>query len=136
MSQKQLSRGRGSGSPHPTRFKKGVSGNPKGRPKGSKKNLVLSIRYELARVLTVRENGKNRKMTVRDFIAKKWIAKAVEGDARAIQELLALDCPPSQRDDAAQADWQNEMAAAHETLLKKLRRTWIVLPEPPAADEH
>jgi hypothetical protein len=131
MSKKKLSRGKSFNSLHPTRFKKGVSGNPKGRPKGSKKNLFVSIRQELARVLTVREGGKTRKMTVRDIIAKKWITQALEGDPRAIRELLALDSPPSQRDEASQADWLNEMASARETLKRKLRRTRIVIPDPP-----
>ena len=45
-----------------SRFKKGKSGNPRGRPKGS-----TNHRTQLCRVLdekiTVRENGKSRRMT-------------------------------------------------------------------------
>ena len=47
--------------PEETRFKPGQSGNPKGRPKGSK-NLRTLFAEELRRSVTLKENGKTRRV--------------------------------------------------------------------------
>lgn len=47
--------------PKATRFTAGNSGNPNGRPKGSK-NLSTLFAEELARTITLTENGKRKKM--------------------------------------------------------------------------
>jgi hypothetical protein len=45
--------------PKATRFKPGVSGNPNGRPKGTR-NLATDLAAELGEQITVRENGRPR----------------------------------------------------------------------------
>ena len=47
--------------PRPTRFQPSRSGNPKGRPKGSK-NFSTLFSEELAQPVTLTENGKRRRM--------------------------------------------------------------------------
>lgn len=73
--------------PTHSRFKKGTSGNPKGRrPKSS--NVDKLMDEELDRKITVHENGKSARITLRQFIIKRHIRNAMEGDARAINHVL------------------------------------------------
>jgi hypothetical protein len=48
--------------PKHSRFEKGKSGNPKGRPKGAK-NIATIMNAALAEKVTVRANGRTRRMT-------------------------------------------------------------------------
>jgi hypothetical protein len=73
--------------PEETKFKSGKSGNPKGRPKGSKNtyNLMNDI---LNQKLEVIENGKKIKMSKKAAMLTQLINKAVKGDTKAISVLL------------------------------------------------
>jgi hypothetical protein len=73
--------------PEATRFKPVQSGNPKGRPKGSR-NFSTAIEKELNARVVVNENGKRRTITKRDAAAKQLVNKAVTGDPRALSALL------------------------------------------------
>jgi hypothetical protein len=52
--------------PQRSRFKKGESGNPNGRPRGSK-NLATLLEKELRQRVVVNENGRRRSIT-----KKRW----------------------------------------------------------------
>ncbi len=73
--------------PLATRFKPGESGNLKGRPKEAK-NFATVISQELKSRIPVTENGKPKKISKRQAIAKQMINKAVTGDHRATQIVL------------------------------------------------
>jgi hypothetical protein len=73
--------------PVATRFKPGESGNPRGRPKGSR-NFATAIEKELNARLAVTENGKRRTITKRQAVAKQLVNKAISGDPRALPTLL------------------------------------------------
>lgn len=73
--------------PKANRFKKGSSGNPKGRPKG-KKNFATILVEELSEKLTIKEAGKSRKVTKLEAVTKQLVTKAINGDPRALAELL------------------------------------------------
>ena len=73
--------------PTATRFKHGHSGNPKGRPKGSK-NFSTHFEEELSQQVTLVENGKRRRMTKRQALAKQLTNKALSNDARAAALVL------------------------------------------------
>ena len=75
--------------PKATRFKKGKSGNPRGRPKGSL-NLATDLTAELGEQITVREDGRPRKVSKQRALIKSLMAKALQGDVRATASLLAL----------------------------------------------
>ena len=75
--------------PESTRFKKGESGNPRGRPKG-RKNWITQADRILNEKVTVNENGRRTTITKFEAAVKQLVNKAASGDHRAIQELLAL----------------------------------------------
>ena len=75
--------------PLATRFKKGRSGNPNGRPRGQA-NLLTEIKDELKERITVREGGKSRRVTKQRAILKSLIAKGLSGDVKAMTSILVL----------------------------------------------
>ena len=75
--------------PKHTRFKKGQSGNPKGRPKGSR-NFATDLDDVLSTKVTVQENGRPREVTAQQATLLQLVAKALKGDVRAIDRLLTL----------------------------------------------
>jgi hypothetical protein len=80
----------GYGKPPKTKqFKRGRSGNPKGRPKGSR-NLATDLAAELGEPITVREDGRSRRVSKQRALIKSLMAKALQGDVRATGAMLAL----------------------------------------------
>jgi Family of unknown function (DUF5681) len=75
--------------PMHTRFKPGQSGNVKGRPRGSK-NLTTTMTKELNQKVTINENGRRKKITMREAIAKQALNKAAGGNSSLIRALLTL----------------------------------------------
>lgn len=73
----------------------GESGNKKGKPMGAK-SFAAEVRRLLKRKITVRKNGKVRKVTVVEANFERLLHKAMEGDTRAmmmIQELARQYLP-------------------------------------------
>ena len=75
--------------PKKNRFKPGNSGNPKGRPKGSK-NLSTILRQRLNKKVQVAENGRRKMITVEEVIVAKMVNDAAAGDPIARRETLRL----------------------------------------------
>jgi Family of unknown function (DUF5681) len=75
--------------PKATQFKPGKSGNPKGRPKGSL-NLVSDLAAELGEQITVREDGRTRRISKQRALIKSLLAKGIQGEVRAAAAVLAL----------------------------------------------
>src|SRR5271165_916150 len=73
--------------PRHTQFKPGQSGNVKGRPKGAK-NFATVFQEELCVPIEVTENGKRKRISKRQAIAKQHINKAVAGDPKAAAIVL------------------------------------------------
>ena len=73
--------------PKSTQFKKGQSGNPKGRPKGTK-NFKTDLIEELSEPVLVTEGGKGTTMSKQRAILKRTVQKALAGDMRAISLLV------------------------------------------------
>jgi len=76
--------------PKSTRFKKGQSGNSKGRPKGAK-GVRASLRRELESKITVREGGKEVRISKAEAMAKQFAACGLKGNTKVIMALLKLD---------------------------------------------
>lgn len=75
--------------PKHTRFRKGVSGNPKGRPKGSR-NLATILARALREKVVVNENGRRRTMSKLDAAVAQLVNKSASGDLVALRQLMAL----------------------------------------------
>jgi len=75
--------------PKSGQFKRGKSGNPKGRAKGSLK-LATDLAAELNEQITVREDGRARRVSKQRALIKSLMAKALQGDIRANAAILAL----------------------------------------------
>jgi hypothetical protein len=76
--------------PKNSQFKKGQSGNPKGRPKGTK-NLATDLEEEMYETIEVIEGGRPIKVTKQRAMAKRLMEKALKGDLKAISTLLQLN---------------------------------------------
>jgi hypothetical protein len=70
-------------------FKKGQSGNPRGRPPGAK-NLTTLLNDALNEPVTITENGRRRKITKREAVIKQLVNKSASSDARSLKILLDL----------------------------------------------
>jgi hypothetical protein len=75
--------------PRGMQFKRGKSGNPKGRPRGSR-NLAIDLAAELGEPITVREDGRHRRVSKQRALIKSLMAKSLQGDVRAAAALLSL----------------------------------------------
>jgi len=75
--------------PESTRFKKGVSGNPRGRPKGSL-NVATVFTKTLREKVIINEHGQRRTVTKLEAAVKQLVNKAASGDQRSMSLLLDL----------------------------------------------
>jgi len=75
--------------PRHSQFKKGQSGNPRGRAKGTR-NLPSLIMSGLNELVTITENGKRRKITKLEAMTKQLANKGASGDPKATQLLIGM----------------------------------------------
>ena len=75
--------------PRETRFVKGRSGNPRGRPRGAKSFTAL-LSDKLNEPVTVAENGGRRKISKREAIVTQLVNRSAAADFRAIKILLDI----------------------------------------------
>ena len=83
--------------PKEHQFKKGKSGNPKGRPRKKKQpssdlslDIMTSLHRELAKTISVQENGQHRVITKLDAIFAQLVAQSVNGKPSQQKMLLSL----------------------------------------------
>ena len=83
--------------PKEHQFKKGKSGNPKGRPRKKKQSssdpgldLIASVHRELRKSVFVQENGKHREITKLDAFSAQLVAQSVNGKPSQQKMLLSL----------------------------------------------
>lgn len=79
--------------PQEHQFRKGTSGNPRGRPPGTKDFKTL-IQRELDRVFKATLDGRTVKITKREAMAMRLVDKALSGDHRAIEACIKFGAVP------------------------------------------
>jgi uncharacterized protein DUF5681 len=75
--------------PEHTRFQRGQSGNPQGRPKGTL-SMATVLERTLREKVVITENGKRRTITKLEAAIKQLSNKAASGELKALQLLAAL----------------------------------------------
>jgi hypothetical protein len=75
--------------PQHTRFVKGQSGNPRGRPPGAK-NMKTLLSKALNELVVVTEPGGRRKVSKREAIVTQLVNRSAKADYKAIQILLGM----------------------------------------------
>ena len=105
--------------PKHTRFKKGQSGNPAGRPKGRKS---LNKRFEemMAEKVTIVENGERKQVAKGDLLLKSLFNQATKGNIRAADMLLKrLDAIEYEQESHKMAKSGRELDEADIEILSK-----------------
>jgi len=75
--------------PKATQFKKGQSGNAKGRPKLAKA-LKTDLQEELEETIAISDSGKPKSITKQRALLKRLMASALNGNMQALKTLLML----------------------------------------------
>lgn len=75
--------------PKSGQFKKGQSGNAKGRPKGSNNFLTL-LDQELAQSIVVNENGRKKTVSRMQAMVKRMVAGALQGDQKTLLTVFEI----------------------------------------------
>ena len=105
--------------PRHSRFVKGQSGNPRGRPSGAK-NLKTLLNKALNELVIVTENGGHRKISKREAIITQLVNRSAKADLRAVQILLTMlrDIEGHAEPGAADPDLFTE---ADEQIIQRIR---------------
>lgn len=121
--------------PKGSRFKKGQSGNPKGRPKGAK-SVKSSMKRELESKISVRQNGRTITISKSEAAAKRLVDMALQGDPKALLLLVKLDSELFEDAVKAVSDEQRLDAGPvdHEMLASYLAGGFGVADVPEAED--
>ncbi len=75
--------------PAHSRFKKGTSGNPRGRPKG-RLDFATVLLKTLREKVVINENGRRTIITKLEASVKQLVNKAAAGDLRALSHLIGI----------------------------------------------
>lgn len=101
--------------PKHARFKPGQSGNPKGRPKGGR-NFKTDLMATLKAPVRVTKDGKPKTLSTQEAILYRLREKALKGEARAIDRLVALALAHNNEELPAEAS--QEVSAADAAMLE------------------
>jgi hypothetical protein len=105
--------------PRHTRFAKGQSGNPRGRPCGAK-NFTTLLEEALNEPVTVTENGERRKVSKRQAIITQLVNRSATADFRALKLLFDIVRDIERQTEPASPETA-EFSEADEKVLEQLR---------------
>jgi len=104
-----------------TRFKKGQSANPRGRPRGSK-NLSALLDDALNEPVVITENGKSRRITKRQLGVRQLANKFAMAEAQVTKFLLGLMLERERLGLAASTERRSFGAADEKVIANLLKR--------------
>ena len=105
--------------PRHSRFKKGQSGNPRGRPAGSK-NFKTLVTQALNQYIVVTEDGRHRKITKREAVAIGLVNRSATADFRALKILLDI-LPDTEGQAGPLSPETAAYSEADEKIIERLR---------------
>ncbi len=76
--------------PAASRFRKGQSGNPKGRPRARRKPAASAFDIVIDRTFTITRDGQTRELTVEEALQHKTYEAALTGNRAARREVLKM----------------------------------------------
>ena len=99
-----------------SRFQKGQSGNPRGRPA---KNLPALLAAALNEKVTVTENGKRRQVTKREAVIAQLVNKSAAAELRATKMLIDMLRDIEKRAEPAIAE-KNPFSSTDKEVVQQL----------------
>ena len=110
--------------PKHTRFQPGQSGNPRGRPKGTK-NLKTDLMEELGEKILVREGERARQVSKQRALVKALLARALKGDVRAANSLLSMMMRLLDTGEGAEPEGSDDLQPDELEILKAYKERCI-----------
>ena len=111
--------------PKEHQFKKGKSGNPKGRPRKKKQpssdpglDLIASVHHELRKSVFVQENGKHSEITKLEAFSAQLVAQSVNG--KPSQQKMLLSLLRFHKHDETEQQTLEQLQSYDEDLLSEL----------------
>src|SRR6516162_11265691 len=104
--------------PRHTRFEPGRSGNPRGRPPGSK-NLSSLLQKALDEPAVVVENNRRRRIAKREAIVTQFVNQSAKGDLKATQLLLNILRDLESRAEPGSADAE-KITEADQQIIERI----------------
>jgi hypothetical protein len=123
--------------PRDTQFKKGHSGNPKGRPRGTK-NLRTDFLEELNERMTIREGSREVTLSKQRVFLKSLMSGAMKGSPAAIRSILDLAfryLEPSDDEPQDNRALTADEREAVELLMRRLEGGGAAVQSAPPSDE-
>jgi hypothetical protein len=115
--------------PKERQFKKGISGNRKGRPKGSK-NLATLLNEIASELIPLTEGGKSKKVSRLEGVLRIQMNSALKGDPRAIKDTVqmyrAFELEQIGEEHTSVPHERDEMAMKR--ILKRMQQNHTTLP--------
>jgi hypothetical protein len=104
--------------PKHSQFKKGQSGNPRGRPRDTE-NLKMLVGKVLDEKIVLTENGKRSKISLYEAVIKQLVRRSAQGDYRSTRDLIQL---------VREFEHEARSRKAQETRTDATQRHVLVLP--------
>ncbi len=109
--------------PKHSQFQPGQSGNPKGRPKGTK-IFRTDLEEELQTKIVIKEGGKPLYVSKQRALLMSMLAKAIKGDVRAANTLtnLILKVLPEEDLEVSEGELKSEDIAILKAFEAQIRK--------------
>jgi hypothetical protein len=105
--------------PKASRFKSGISGNTKGRPKGSK-NLKTLIRRAMTSTITIQEGSRSRRVSKIEGVVLRQIQDALKGNDRSAMAVIKMAIQMGVLEDPDSNSVETALSASDERILAEL----------------